>query len=68
MLDVYKKLISLKKVDLSHKIDQNCPNWENQCGFKEHVLLNYGHNLFKTQKFEMLGGIGTHLDSPSAFI
>lgn len=53
-------------IDLSHSIDENSPTWEGSaCGFSHKNLTNYGKDLFKVQKFEMLAGIGTHLDAPS---
>lgn len=56
---------NIKVVDLSHTVSSDCPTWTGSCGFKGKNLLNYGEDLFRVQSFEMLAGLGTHLDSPS---
>ncbi len=58
---------SCKFIDLTHLITPNIPNWNNTCGFTIENILDYNQGL-RTQKINMIGGIGTHMDAPSHFV
>lgn len=51
-------------LDLSHIVDETIPSWEGDCGFKHSILHDYDEG-FRILKFEMVAGIGTHMDAPS---
>lgn len=56
-------------IDLSHAITPNTPTWEGGCGFTVQTLLDYSDcttdTEFRVQRFELLAGIGTHMDAPA---
>ncbi len=56
-------------VDLTHALSSEIPFWEDQCGFQHQVMKDYADSTtevkFRVQKFDMLGGIGTHMDAPA---
>lgn len=56
-------------IDLSHTITPNTPTWEGGWGFKIHTLLDYSDcttdTKFRVQRFDLVAGIGTHMDAPA---
>lgn len=56
-------------IDLTHEISENVPTWSGDCGFKHTNILKYEdcttNCKFLVQRFEMLAGIGTHIDAPA---
>lgn len=58
---------SCKFIDLTHLITPNIPNWDNASCFHIENALDYDKGL-RTQKIQMIAGIGTHMDAPSHFI
>src|SRR5262245_56464567 len=58
---------SSKFVDLTHLMTPNLPNWDNVSGFSIENLHDFNEG-YRTQKLQMLAGIGTHMDAPSHFI
>lgn len=69
--DIQKLLCdgSLKWIDLSHELCENCPTWEGDCGFslKEH-LIDCENGSFSIQELWMRNGTGTHMDAPAHMI
>jgi len=54
-------------VDLTQTIQPDIPTWESTCGFHSKTLCDYKEGV-RVQSFEMLAGIGTHMDAPSHFV
>lgn len=54
-------------IDLTQTIHPDIPSWEGTCGFSAKTLSDYDQGV-KVQAFDMLAGIGTHIDAPSHFI
>jgi kynurenine formamidase len=56
-------------IDLTHTITPTIPTWDGSCGFKLQILLDYNDCTtevkFHVQRFEMVAGIGTHMDAPA---
>lgn len=56
-------------VDLSHKLSEEVPTWNGDCGFKQIDVLKYeeckSDCKFLVQRLEMFAGIGTHMDAPA---
>lgn len=56
-------------VDLSHTVSSTIPTWEGGCGFTMQTLLDYSDcttdTKFRVQRFDLLAGIGTHIDAPA---
>lgn len=56
-------------IDLTHTITPTIPTWDGSCGFKLQTLLDYADCTtevkFRVQRFEMVAGIGTHMDAPA---
>ncbi len=59
----------MRKIDLTHTLSPEVPNWDEECCFKADIKVDYKDctppNLFRVQKFEMRGGAGTHIDAPA---
>jgi kynurenine formamidase/GNAT superfamily N-acetyltransferase len=51
-------------VDLTHTVSSSIPTWEGGCGFLLHTTQDYKDVGFRIQRFEMVAGIGTHMDAP----
>lgn len=54
-------------IDLTHPLDENAPTWNGECGFCEHVRLDYEKGA-RVCDYSMQAGIGTHVDAPCHFI
>lgn len=58
-----------KLIDLTHMIDSEIPTWDGECGFNQHVYIDYetfkDDTKFRVMKMNMVAGIGTHMDAPS---
>jgi kynurenine formamidase len=58
-----------KVIDLTHTISPDAPTWEGDCGFSHDIMLDYASCTtpvkFRVQKFNMVAGIGTHIDAPA---
>ncbi len=56
-------------IDLTHTIDETMPTWEEGCGFRHTIKLDYedctSEVKFRVGQFKMPAGIGTHLDAPA---
>jgi len=59
----------MKKIDLTHTLSSEIPNWDGDCCFRAEVKVDYKDctppNLFRVQKLEMKAGAGTHIDAPA---
>ena len=57
------------KIDLTHTLSSDIPNWDGDCCFKAEIKVDYKDcappNLFRVQKLEMKAGAGTHIDAPA---
>ncbi|MBJ7449742.1 MAG: cyclase family protein [Parachlamydiales bacterium] len=54
-------------IDLTHTLDTSIPTWTGRCGFESQILVDY-HQGCRVMRFNMVGGIGTHIDAPAHFI
>lgn len=58
-----------KIIDLTHTLSPSIPTWHGGCGFQHETALDYADCTtevkFRTQKFHMEAGIGTHMDAPA---
>ncbi len=58
-----------KVIDLTHTLHEDVPTWDGSCGFEMEINTDYKDctppDLFRTQKIQMKGGIGTHMDAPA---
>lgn len=58
-----------KLIDLTHTIESDIPAWNGECGFEQHIHIDYetceGDTKFRVMKIQMNAGIGTHMDAPS---
>ena len=58
-----------KLIDLTHVLHPDIPQWENSCGFENHLLLDYDQCTTKTKfrvlEYRIRGGSGTHMDAPT---
>lgn len=56
-------------VDLTHEVSEKVPTWDSDCGFKHTDIVKYEdcktECKFLVQQFEMLAGVGTHIDAPA---
>lgn len=59
----------MKIIDLTHTVSSKSPTWDGGCGFQKSLELDYDDCMtnvkFRTQKFMMKAGIGTHMDAPA---
>lgn len=55
-------------IDLTHSITSDIPHWNEGCGFKKEIMVDYSGNLaetqFRVERLFMSAGIGTHMDAP----
>ncbi len=56
-------------IDLTHTLSPEIPSWDGSCGFNLKIDTDYkdcqSPDIFRTQKIEMRGGMGTHMDAPA---
>ncbi|MCE3046035.1 cyclase family protein [Legionella sp. 16cNR16C] len=56
-------------IDLTQTISENCPTWENKCGFSSSLIIDYSDCdtdvKFRVERFNMEAGVGTHMDAPA---
>lgn len=56
-------------IDLTHALSPTIPHWGMKCGFQNYIQHDYadGDNevKFRVQNFQMVAGIGTHIDAPA---
>jgi kynurenine formamidase len=61
--------MELKAIDLTHTLSSTIPSWDGTCGFTLSLDTDYKDctppDLFRTQKIQMKGGMGTHMDAPA---
>lgn len=57
----------LKKIDLTHPLDESVPTWTGGCGFRLEIKMDYPEGL-RVQSLKSHAGVGTHMDAPSHFI
>jgi len=53
-------------VDLTHVLNFYVPTWDGDCGFKEHIDMDYECGA-RVMRYELHAGIGTHMDAPAHF-
>ena len=58
-----------KLIDLTHPLTEGTPSWDDSCGFKHTISLDYADCAtevkFRVQNINMPAGIGTHIDAPA---
>ena len=56
-------------IDLTHTLSLDIPHWGGSCGFENKIVTDYGNCKsgvkFRVQHFNMVAGIGTHMDAPA---
>lgn len=61
--------MNFKLIDLTHSLHSNIANWDIDCGFQTHTIIDYSDcstsTKFRVQSIESKCGIGTHIDAPS---
>ena len=58
-----------KFIDLTHSLSPEIPFWDGSCGFELNINTDYEDctppDVFRTQKINLMAGIGTHMDAPA---
>lgn len=57
-----------KLIDLTHTLNSTSICWDNDCGFKQHLLKDYETDGCRVHSIEMFAGVGTHMDAPAHFV
>lgn len=64
-----KNMKNYKVIDLTHEVNSTIPTWDLTCGFLAKNVCDYDDCKddfkFRVNRFDMIAGIGTHMDSPA---
>lgn len=60
-------VVKTQWIDLTHTLSPEIPTWSGQCLFKMEIKEDYPKGC-RVLNYQMVAGIGTHMDAPSHFI
>lgn len=58
----------IQLIDLTYALNENIPHFTGECGFYNHIEIDYSKDKekiqFRINKLELYAGAGTHMDAP----